>query len=190
MAKRESNFINMVLTLFAVSLVASLSLAAVFNATKEPIAKSKALKKEKAIGSVLPEFDKIETFKIMPPNGKDSVEFNLALKGTDTIGVAIETYTYDGFSGRIKAIVGIKADGTVHDVVHLEHAETPGLGDKVEKSKSTWSDQFKGKAETDFPLLVKKDGGQVDAITAATITSRAYCDAINRAYESYKKWRE
>lgn len=190
MAKRESNFINMFVTLFAVSIIASISLAAVYNVTKEPIAKSKALKKEKAIANVLPEFDKIETFKVMPPNGKDSVEFNLALKGSDTVGVAIETYTDNAFGGRIKAIVGIKNDGSIHDVVHLEHTETPGLGDKIDKSKSTWSDQFKGKNADAFPLVVKKDGGQVDAITAATITSRAYCDAINRAYESYKKWRE
>ena len=190
MAKTESTFINMFVTLFAVSLIASMSLAAIYNVTKEPIAKSKALKKEKAIAKVLPEFDKIETFKILPPTGKDSVEFNLAFKGTDTVGVAIETYTDNGFGGRIKAMVGIKKDGTIHDVVHLEHTETPGLGDKIDKSKSVWSDQFKGKAADNFPLVVKKDGGEVDAITAATISSRAYCDAINRAYESYKKWRE
>jgi len=190
MAKRESSFINMLVTLFAVSLIASISLAAVYNVTKEPIAKSKALKKEKAISNVLPEFDRIETFKVFPSTGKDSIEFNMAFKGEDTVGIAIETYTDNGFGGRIKAMVGIKHDGTVYDVFHLEHTETPGLGDKVDKSKSTWSDQFKGKISDNFPLIVKKDGGNVDAITAATITSRAYCDAINRAYETYKKWRE
>lgn len=77
-------------------------------------------------------------------------------------------------------------DGSIHDVVHLEHKETPGLGDKIEKSKSNWSNQFRGKNSANFPLKVKKDGGDVDAITASTISSRAYCDAINRAYKVFK----
>lgn len=190
MANKESTFINMVATLLTVTLIASFSLAGVFNLTKEPIAKAKALKKENAIKMVLPSFDKIETFKIMPLSGKDSLEFNLAFLENDTVGIAIETYTDNGFGGRMKAMVGILKDGAIHDVVHLEHKETPGLGDKVEKSKSTWSDQFKGITTQDFPISVTKDGGKVDAITAATITSRAYCDAINRANETFNKWRE
>jgi len=190
MAKRESTFVNMLVTLFAVSLVASISLAAVYNATKDPIEKSKALKKQNAIRNVLPEFDRIETFKLFPPTGKDSVEFNMAIKGEDTVGVAIETYTDNGFSGRIRAMVGILHDGSIYDVYHLEHKETPGLGDKIEKSKSTWSDDFKGITAEGIPVNVTKDGGKIDAITASTITSRAYCDAINRAYETYKTWRK
>ncbi len=189
MAKTESTFFNMLITLFAVTLISAISLAAVYNVTKEPIAKSKALKKEKAISSVLPKFDRIETFNVLPENGKDSIEFNLAFMGKDTIGVAIETYTDQGFGSRIKAMVGILSNGTIQDVVHLEHAETPGLGDKIDKSKSNWSDQFQGKNKDSFPLKVKKDGGDVDAITAATITSRGYCDAINRAFDTYKTWR-
>jgi Na+-translocating ferredoxin:NAD+ oxidoreductase subunit G len=60
------------------------------------------------------------------------------------LGIAVETYTMMGFSGLIKAMVGFEPDGTIIDVVHLEHKETPGLGDKIEKSKSTWSNQYKG----------------------------------------------
>ena len=72
----------------------------------------------------------------------------------------------------------------------MEHAETPGLGDKMIKSKSfdkntglSWSSQFEGKDPRSFTLRVKQDDGEVDAITAATITSRAYCDAVQRAYD-------
>lgn len=185
MAKTESNFINMLITLFGVTLIASVSLALVYNITKEPIEKSKTLKKEKAMSIVLPKFDKIITHKVLPPDGKDSVEVNVAYNGEENVGVAIETYTDLGFGGRIRAIVGIKKDGSIHDVVHLEHKETPGLGDKIEKSKSNWSNQFRGKTSSSFPLRVKKDGGDVDAITASTISSRAYCDAINRAYSVF-----
>jgi len=185
MAKTESNFINMLITLFGVTLIASVSLALVYNITKDPIEKSKILKKEKAMSIVLPKFDKIVAHKVLPPESKDSVEVNVAYNGDETVGVAIETYTDLGFSGRIRAIVGIKMDGSIHDVVHLEHKETPGLGDKIEKSKSNWSNQFRGKVSSSFPLKVKKDGGDVDAITASTITSRAYCDAINRAYDVF-----
>jgi len=67
----------------------------------------------------------------------------------------------------------------------LEHKETPGLGDKMQKNKSPWSEQFNGKNPTSFKLAVEKDGGDVDAITAATISSRAYTDAVKRACETY-----
>jgi len=185
MAKTESNFINMLITLFGVTLIASVSLALVYNLTKEPIEKSKTLKKEKAMSIVLPKFDKIVSHKALPPESKDSVEVNVAYDNNENVGVAIETYTDLGFGGRIRAIVGFRMDGSIFDVVHLEHKETPGLGDKIEKSKSNWSDQFKGKNSSSFPLKVKKDGGDVDAITASTISSRAYCDAINKAYKVF-----
>jgi Na+-translocating ferredoxin:NAD+ oxidoreductase subunit G len=61
----------------------------------------------------------------------------------------------------MKAMVGFKPDGTIIDVVHLEHKETPGLGDKIEKNKSTWSDQYKGKHPETFNLKVTKDGGEL-----------------------------
>ena len=82
-------------------------------------------------------------------------------------------------------MVGFNPEGTIIDVVHLQHAETPGLGDKIEKAKSNWSDQFIGLDPQSADLRVTKDNGDIDAITAATITSRAYCDAIQRAYNTF-----
>jgi len=76
-------------------------------------------------------------------------------------------------------MAGFLADGTIHNVVVLNHKETPGLGTKMTEPK--FSDQFNGKDPDDFDLRVKKDGGDVDAITAATVSSRAYCDALQRA---------
>lgn len=182
MAKKESTFLNMVLTLFIVAAVASFTLASVYNLTKEPILRAREEARQAAIRLVVPDFEELRLMRFMPPTGSDSLEFNLAFSGGELVGIAVATYTGMGYSGRIRAMVGFQPDGSIYDVVHLEHAETPGLGDKIDKSKSDWSDQFRGFNPAERILRVRPDGGDVDAITAATITARAYCDAINRAY--------
>lgn len=185
MAKKESTFTSMVLTLVIITTIASFVLATVYNLTAEPIAKSRQAKRTNAIREVLPDFDSLRTENHLPLNGDDSLEFNFAYQGEELVGIAISTYTNKGYSGEIRAMVGLQPNGTIIDVVALQHAETPGLGDKIEKNKSDWSNQFQGKNPENFDLKVKKDNGDVDAITAATITSRAYCDAISRAYNTY-----
>jgi len=97
----------------------------------------------------------------------------------------VETFTQKGFSGLIKLMIGFAPDGTIIDISVLQHQETPGLGDKIENAKSSFSAQFQGKNPENFKLVVKKDRGDVDAITASTISSRAYCDAVQRAYNAY-----
>lgn len=187
MAKKESSFINMVLTLAIVTAIASFTLATVYNLTAEPIAQAREAKRQFAISQVVPEFDRLESRKFAPPGGGDSLEFNFAYKNNQVVGVAVNSWTNRGYSGRITAMVGFDLDGNIIDVVHLQHAETPGLGDKIEKGKSDWSDQFKGLDPATADIRVAKDNGQIDAITAATITSRAYCDAIQRAYDTFKE---
>jgi electron transport complex protein RnfG len=185
MAKKESSFLNMLLTLVVVTAVAALALGGVYNLTAEPIAQAKAEKQKKAIENVLPPFDRLEVKKVASPDG-DSLQFNIAYNGPEPVGVAINTYTNEGFSGNIKLMVGLLPDGSINNISVLEHKETPGLGDKMQKSKSPWSDQFNGKNPANYKLKVTKDGGDVDAITAATISSRAYCDAVQRAYDTFK----
>ncbi len=187
MAKRESNFVNMVVTLFLVTAIASFTLATVYNLTAEPIAQAREAKRQAAISQVVPDFNQLETQMFLPPGGGDSLEFNFAYKDGEMVGVAINTYTNRGYSGEITAMVGLDPQGTIIDVVHLQHAETPGLGDKIQKDKSDWSDQFIGMDPSVNNIRVKQDNGDIDAITAATITARAYCDAIQRAYDTYKK---
>lgn len=187
MAKKESTFVNMVLTLTVITAVAAFALAGVYELTKEPIARAKMAKKIAALNQVLPEFDTVISESFTFPDMAMPLEFNFAIKNGDTVGIAVESYTMMGFSGLIKAMVGFEPDGTIIDVVHLEHRETPGLGDKIEKGKSTWSDQFQGKHPATFDLRVRKDGGDVDGITAATITARAYADAINRAFIAFNE---
>ncbi len=185
MAKKESTFLNMLLTLVIVALAASFTLATVYNFTKEPIERAREAARQEAIRMVLPDYDELRIKYIMPLTGSDSLEFNLAYKEDHLVGVAVATYTAMGYSGRIRAMVGFTPGGKIIDVVHLEHSETPGLGDKIEKDKSDWSDQFQGLDPREETLKVKQDGGDIDGITAATITARAYCDAIDRAFRTF-----
>jgi electron transport complex protein RnfG len=82
-------------------------------------------------------------------------------------------------------MVGLKPDGTIFDTKVLEHQETPGLGTKMMEPR--FKDQFVGKNPGTDKIKVKKDGGEIDAITAATISSRAFCDAVMRAWNAWQK---
>ena len=186
MAKKESTFKNMVFVLFIVSFISSAALGVVYELTKEPIRMVDINKKNNAIQSVVPEFNNApanESFKV--PSDLDSLTFYPAKKDSILIGTAVETYTKKGFSGLIRLMIGFAPDGSILHIAVLEHKETPGLGDKIDKSKSNFSLQFEGKNPASFKMAVKKDRGDVDAITASTISSRAYCDAVTRAYNSY-----
>lgn len=186
-SKKESNFVNMVVTLFIVSAVAALALGAVYTVTKEPIALAKKAKLEAAIKAVVPDFDHLRTEAVPVGDGGDSLILYYASKSDQVVGTAIKTYTMKGFSGRVELMVGFLDDGTIENTAVLMHKETPGLGDKMDKKKSDFSLQFNGKNPATYKLKVKKDGGDVDAITAATISSRAFCDAVQRAYDVFEK---
>lgn len=175
------------LTLLGISLIASLSLGAVYNLTKEPIAKAQQQKKEKAIKEVVPAFDQLEQISIIPDGGGDPVLIHKAIFADSVVGYAVEAYTDKGFGGRVMLMVGFTPDGTIINTAVLKHTETPGLGDKMDAAKSDFSNQFKNQNPENFKLMVKKDGGQVDAITAATISSRAFCDAVQRGYDAVKQ---
>ena len=92
-----------------------------------------------------------------------------------------------GFSGKIEIMAGFLPSGTINNTAVVSHKETPGLGDKMDVKKSDFPIQFMGKNPATYKLAVTKDGGDVDAITAATITSRAFCDAVDRAYKAFEK---
>ncbi len=188
MAKKESSLKNMLIALFTITFVASAALGGIYELTKEPIAAARLAKKNAAISQVIPQFDNNpgdDVYK-MAVDG-DTLYFYPGKAGGELVGTAIETFSNLGFGGKIRIMVGLLPDGTINDVTVLEHAETPGLGDKMDRKKSDWSIQFQGKNPADFKLMVKKDGGDVDAITASTISSRAFCDAVSRAYENYMK---
>lgn len=192
MAQKESTFLNMTLTLTLVALVAATVLGFVYDLTKADIELAKKLAQESAIKRVLPPFEKLgDPRKVLPADGVDSLEFFPAFDaGQQLAGVAIKTYTKNGFSGLITIMAGISANGNISGYEVLEHKETPGLGSKMD----TWfNDESKsgqniiGKNPETMKFEVKKDGGDVDAITASTITSRAFLEAIKRAYNAYKE---
>jgi electron transport complex protein RnfG len=187
MAKTESTFKNMVLSLTLISLTAAVCLGFVYEYTKEPIALSNLNKKLDAIKQVVPEFNNNpndERYKL-PTGEGDSLEIYPAKKDDVIIGYAVNTYTNNGFSGYIGLMAGFKPDGSIINITVLEQKETPGLGTKMAEPK--FREQFNTKNPEQFLLKVKKDGGQVDAITAATISSRAFCDAIQRGYNTLQK---
>ena len=174
----KSTLINMVAVLFSITLIASAGVGAVNMITVEPIAAAKAAATEAALGVVLPAFDKTESEELtideMP------IVVYTATNAGETVGYAVETMTKSGFSGVVKLMVGFLPDGTINNVNVLQQAETPGLGTKRCDEGNPLVAGVKGKEGT-ATFRVKKDGGEVDALTAATISSRAYLDAVNRA---------
>jgi electron transport complex protein RnfG len=187
MAKTESTFKNMVLSLTFISLAASACLGFVYEFTKKPIELSNLNKKLEAIKQVVPEFNNNpndERYKL-PTGEGDSLDIYPAKKDDVVVGYAVSTYTKKGFSGNINLMAGFKPDGSIVNITVLEQKETPGLGTKM--TEPQFKDQFNDKNPAQFNLKVKKDGGQVDAITAATISSRAFCDAVQRAYNTLQK---
>ena len=191
MAKRESTFVNMLVTLVLVTGIAAAALGFVYDFTKEPIEAAKLKAQTEAITQVLPAFDTLgQSYKMLTEEGGDSLELFPAFKNNELIGTAIKTYTKKGFSGLITVMAGIDRDGNFSGYSVLEHAETPGLVSKM----GTWFNNPEkpnqyviGKNPETTKFTVSKDGGDIDAITASTITSRAFLDALNRAYIAYEK---
>jgi electron transport complex protein RnfG len=187
MAKTESTFKNMVLSLTLISLGASACLGYVYQMTKEPIELSVLNKKVSAIKQVVPDFnnDPNKEMYRLPTGEGDSLDIYPAKMDSVVVGYAVNTNSKKGFSGNINLMAGFKPDGTIISITVLEQKETPGLGTKM--TEPLFKDQFKDKNPSQFNLKVKKDGGPVDAITAATISSRAFCDALQRAYGTLQK---
>ncbi len=177
----------MAVSLTLIAMLSSALLGFVYEMTKEPIALSNLNKKLNAIKQVVPEFtnNPNDEMFLLPTGEGDSLEVYPAKKDNEIIGYAVNTYTNKGFSGNITLMAGFKPDGTIINVTVLEHKETPGLGTKM--TEPEFKDQFNNKNPADFRLSVTKDGGPVDAITAATISSRAFCDAVQRAYNTLQK---
>lgn len=184
----ESNLKNMVIVLTVITLVAATAVGGVYVLTKELIEKAQIDKTNAAIAEVMPKFDNdpsSEKFKRTIQG--DTVNVYPAKMGDQMVGYAIETFSKNGFGGKISLLVGFTTDGRIKQISVLEHKETPGLGDKIEPEKSDFSVQFEGVDPLAMKLSVKKDGGDVDAITASTITSRAYTEAVASAYRLFQE---
>ncbi|MDD4922042.1 MAG: RnfABCDGE type electron transport complex subunit G [Bacteroidales bacterium] len=189
MAKLESSFKNMVLVLCGISILAAGALGVVYDLTQEPIKAAELANQEAAIKAVTSGFNNApvkEKYVLISPEGDSLMCFPAKQDGKLT-GVAIESFSNKGFHGEIKVMVGLDPSGKILNYSVVKHTETPGLGSKMsdwfktDKNRQSILGLDPGKNK----VWVSKDGGEVDAITAATITSRAFLDAIDRAYRSY-----
>lgn len=178
--KLPSTFPNMVIVLTLIGLVSALALGLTYIGTKDAIAQVEVKRTLAAIFKVLPAFNNNPHEEKYSVKGYDEMEFYPGKKDGKAVGTAIKTFSDKGFNERIWLMVGFTKDNKINKIVVLRHKETPGLGTKMAESK--FKNQFNGKCPANFRLKVKKDGGDVDAITAATVTSRAFCDAAKKAY--------
>ena len=191
MKKLESTLTNMVLALTGVAVIMGGILAYVNHLTEGPINDQKAKALADGIKTVMCVSDlkvaQTDTVRQNDAKGKELIYLLYHVQdaqGQD-LGAAVQSTT-GGFGGDLKVLVGFDPDGKILGYTLLEHAETPGLGAKADR----WFQQGEkgdiiGKSPAE-PLTVSKDGGQVDAITASTITSRAFLKAVNNAYNAYK----
>jgi Na+-translocating ferredoxin:NAD+ oxidoreductase subunit G len=202
--------LRVVLTLTLVAGVAAMLLAVVDGLTREKIAEAQLAAKVEALSSLLPAFDGnpfqagVE-FERQLEKGADSESATFAPKADDLdpavcakgafcvyeakkgetiVGYGLETWTKLGYSGLIKLLVIVDPAGAVVDVRTLEARETPGLGTKADEEP--FRGQFKGKRLGAYRFAVTKDGGEVEAITSATISSRAYATAIHDGLKALK----
>jgi len=151
--------------------------------TADAIAEAKALATTQAVKNVLPEFETTEdweqTVDDMP------VKIYKAMAADAVVGYAVESMTKSGFGGAIRIMVGFSPEGNILNVNVLEQKETPGLGTKMCDEGNVLLSSIKDKNPAQMRFSVKKDGGELDALTAATISSRAYYDAVKRAHEAF-----
>ena len=190
MKKLESSLLNMVVVLTLVSVITGGLLAAVNSVTEGPIQEQK----EKALADGIKAVMGAEDIKVTADDkvnsqvdGKDReyIIHRVANAAGEPIGVAVESAS-QGFSNDVKVLVGLDNEGTIKGYTILEHEETPGLGARaVDWFQAGQKGDIIGKQPSKEKLTVSKDGGQIDAITAATITSRAFLKAVNNAYEVY-----
>ncbi len=183
MAKLENNLKNFFLSMFLITAIVGAVLGGVYVLTEEPIAQAAAAKQEAAIKAVAPKFDSVgEAVVKTTENGEPAKIFPVMLAGEE-VGKAVQVTTKKGFGGKVEVMFGFDMNNTITGYNVLMLNETPGLGSKMpDWFQLGGKSPVIGKNPGVDNLTVTKDGGSVDAITAATISSRAFCDAIAQAY--------
>jgi len=179
----KSSFGNMAISLGVICLVCSALLGVVYSVTAAPIAAAEVAKVNEAIAQVVPSFDNDPSADVRQAG--DALIYPATLQG-EAVGYAIKVSTV-GFGGKIQMMVGFTPDGTVFNTSIISHSETPGLGAKIVDPLSSPRAQIAGKNPGSNNVNVTKDGGEIDAITASTITSRAFLKGVSDAYEVFKK---
>jgi len=178
--------LRLILTLTIISCISGLLLAFVNDKTKDKIAQIKSDAKVAAMNSVLPTHNNDPVKDAFIPTGVNSnVIFYVAKEDGKFVGAAFDTSTMSGFSGYIGVMVGVNANNEISAIQILSQNETPGLGANI--TKTSFLNQFTNMAiPADSTIKVKKDGGQVEQITGATISSRAVSEAISSGLKVFE----
>jgi electron transport complex protein RnfG len=182
--------------LAAAGLVASLLLGLGDLATRGPIEQRQAEDMRATLEQVLPpelyDNDLLRDVKTVSDTGLGETRVYMARKNGEVTAVAFKLSATGGYSGPIALMMGLKADGTVLGVRVVAHAETPGLGDKIETAKSDWILSFSGRSlanTSDEHWRVKKDGGDFDQFAGATITPRAVVGGVFKGLQFFQRHR-
>jgi electron transport complex protein RnfG len=182
--------VRLVVILAVICILAGSLLAGVYQVTKDPIAAAEMKEKLDALAEVLPEYDNVplDTTCVVTNKGEIFV-FYVARKDGAFVGTAVEATSTRGYGDAMRLMVGISACDVVQSVAILKQTETPGLGTKIEKPK--FKDQFSEGSATDCSWSrIKRDGGNIEPITGATVSSKAVCGAVAGAVEAFAKNRE
>lgn len=186
---------RLLITLTLIAAGAGLVLSLVESVTREPIKEQRRLQMLKALAAVLPEFDNSpDTDVVKLENGVDKkgnpveVLFYRGRKDGEMVGTAFSVIAPDGYSGNINIMIGVRPDEKVNAIEILKHAETPGLGDKI--TFDSFKDLFKNKGLENVDWRVKKDGGDFDQFSGATISPRAVVGAVKKGLEFFRKNKE
>lgn len=189
------DIVRLAIILTIIAAGSGLILSLVEGVTREPIAEQRRQETLRALKAVMPpadnapDADTVELVYGQNKKGKDLTrQFFRGRLGDELSGVAFRVIAPDGYSGNIEIMVGVDPDGQVVGIAILTHAETPGLGSLIEKD--WFKDQFKGKSLDNIDWRVKKDGGQFDQITGATISPRAIVQAVKIGLEFYRDHRQ
>jgi len=184
--------LKLMLVLTTICFVAALALARVYELTREPIAHQKRLEVLRAIRAVLPDIDnepdkdavRLQLREATKDESREITFFRGRLDDKLT-GVAFVVVSREGYGGTIEIMLGVDPQGTILGVEILTHLETPGLGAKIVQKPFT--QQFVGRNLENTKWAVRKDGGDLDQITGATISPRAVVEAVQEGLEIYQK---
>ena len=178
--------LKLIVTLTLICVVAAVALSFVHQITLKPIAHQKRLEKVRALKKVLPTYDNHPDKDILKVEGdKGEIEVNLAQKKGKLIAVAFKVVSHKGYGGNIDILMGVDMQGKITGIEILSMAETPGLGARIEEP--AFKNQFVGRTLKNTRWAVKKDGGDIDQITGATISPRAVTDALHHGLELFEK---
>ncbi len=184
------DIIKLLVALTLIAGISGLILSVVESSTREPIQAQRKAQMVKALSAVLPAFDNSpDTDTVNLENGVDKkgnpleITFYRARQGDQLVGTAFKMIAPEGYSGNIEIMIGLTTDESVSGIEILNHAETPGLGAKI--TEGWFKEQYKGKSLENADWRVKKDGGEFDQISGATISPRAVTKALKAGLDFY-----